>query len=155
MDIEIEKNARPAVNEPELTTSSNSGLQYGMGNELEFVDLETDRQSESNGRYIHDLPELESDSEDSTYLTKTELLKSLSDIDNIVLKNHSSSLSTDDMLMNYISKSNFQHESERTNSKKTFNLTEEEVNTNGSTTVTITNKDETDRERYNVVYLRK
>ena len=50
MDVEIENNARPAVNEPELITSPNNGLKYGMDDESEFVDLETDRQREGEGR---------------------------------------------------------------------------------------------------------
>ena len=148
MDTEIEKNAIPAVNEPEIIAPSNNGLQYGTDDELEFIDLENDRQSEGNGHYINNITEIESDSEDCSYLTKTELLKSLSDIDNIVIKNNSSSKSTDDMLMNYLSKSNFQNESEGTNSTESFALSADNVTTNGSTLVTLTNKDGTDKQRY-------
>ena len=113
MDVEVEDNV--GINESgRIQQSSNNRFHHKNGNEIQIIDLASDS-AQSNEEHEGDevnLPGIEYDSEDSRILCKTDLLKSLSDIDNIVIKDGPSTGSSGGMLMQTISKSSSQNGSE-------------------------------------------
>ena len=114
MDIEVENGVGVVIQETVCIKSSpNGGLNLENGDEIQIVDLAEDSPIESNEGDEYNLPGLESDSEDSRLLSKSDLLKSLSDIDNIVIKNNSSLMSTvGGMFMQQMNKSSLPNVSE-------------------------------------------
>ena len=105
MDVELEKNARENGNDSGFVKSSNNGIHKDKDNGIEVVDLATDIPRIHNGGLCPNLTDFDIHSDDNRILSKEELLKSLSDIDNIVINNSSAAFPAEHMLMHYINKS--------------------------------------------------
>ena len=145
MDIELENNVGAGIKESVLIKSSINGLSLENGGEIQIVDLASDSPSGSNdGDEYVNLPGLGSDSEDSRLLSKSDLLKSLSDIDNIVIKNRSSIMSAGGMFMQHMNKSLLQNVSEDV---QNCSPRENIVTINGINSFMSTDNDEIDEQR--------
>jgi len=101
----LEKNAREIESDSGLAKPSNNGIHKNEDNGIEVVDLATDIPRSYNGELGPNLTDFDVHSGDNRLLSKDELLKSLSDIDNIVINNSPAAFPEEDMLMHYINKS--------------------------------------------------
>ena len=90
----------------------------------------------------YSLPGLDLDNEDNKLISKSNLLKSLSDIDNIVINDHCSLTSDGGIFMHHTNEHNDVPEN-ATNCP----LGENVVITNGSVQLTDSNNEETEKER--------
>ena len=105
MDVEREKNAREIENDSGLAKPPSNGIHKNEDKGIEVVDLATDIPRSYNGELGPNLTDFDIHSDDNRILSKEELLKSLSDIDNIVINNSSAAFPAEHMLMHYINKS--------------------------------------------------
>ena len=124
MDVEVENNSREIASESGIGKPSSNGVQRSKENGIEVVDLTTDIPNAYNGDLAPKLSDFVPHPSDTRFLSKDDLLKSLSDIDKIVINNSSPKFPSDDMLMQYISKSAaFQTVSDnsKSNLKTSFN----------------------------------
>ena len=154
MDIGVDNNARESVNDSGLVKSSTNGLHKNEKEEITVVSLATDIPRIYNGDLGPNLTDFESDSGDGRFLSKNDLLKSLSDIDNIVINNSSATLSPENMLMHYINKSAaLKTESESPNSGLTCTQNQDGAATIISNHNTIFQKQKTEDHRYVFVVL--
>ena len=148
MDLDVENNLSPGVKETLQLQPSTNGSDHKNGSNIEIVDLARDSPSsniESNGDF--NLPDLEDTSEDSKLLSKSEFLKSLSAIDNIVIQSHSNVPSSEDMLIQYMDQSISQNVSETPKTNLNFTTGEGTGQTNGCNSDRNVNRDETHDQR--------
>ena len=149
MDVEVDNTAREAVNDPGLVKSSANGLHKEQKDGITVVRLATDIPRACNGDLVPHLTDFEPDSGDGRFLSKNDLLKSLSDIDNIVINNTSASFSPEDMLMHYISTSAaLKTESESPNTGLSCTHNQDHAATTILNHVTISQKKKIDGHRY-------
>ena len=105
MDVEVENNVREIANDSGIGKSSTNGIQRNKEDGVEVVNLATDIPKCYTGEISPNLSDFVSQPGDARFLSKEDLLKSLSDIDNIVITNSSSKFPPEDMFAHYIDKS--------------------------------------------------
>ena len=149
MDVELEKNARENGNTSALAKSSSNGVHKNKDNGIEVVDLATDIPRSYNGELSAKLTDFDIHSGDNRILSKEELLKSLSDIDNIVINNSPAAFPAEDRLMNYINKSTaLNKEPESSNLALNFTPNQDGSTRNTLITSEISKENKTDDDRY-------
>ena len=142
MEVQVENNIGGNSNETASTNSSNNGLTCNNAGSIQIVDLVSDSHSGSNEDEEYSLPGLDSENEDNKLISKSKLLKSLSDIDNIVINDHCSITPDGGIFMHHTN-----DPSEVPENATNCPLGENIVITNGSAQSTDSNNGETENER--------
>ena len=142
MEVRVENNIGGNANETTSINSSNNGLTCNNAGSIQIVDLVSDSHSGSNEDEEYSLPGLDFDNEDSKLISKSNLLKSLSDIDNIVIRDHCSLMSDGGIFMHHMNDPDDVPEN-----AINCPLGENVVITNGSVQLTDSNNEETEKER--------
>ena len=148
MDLEMDKNIKDAIRDSTLVKQSLNGSNHGSnGGATEIIDLSKDSPRRCYEEEDFNLAGLESDSEDGKPISKNELLKSLSDIDNIVISNKSNVASTDAILMSCNNASFDLNKAYATTNQPHITLSDNGTVNFFPNTTTITKKNETDEKR--------
>ena len=154
MDVEVENNVREIANDSGTGKSLTNGIQRNREDGVEVVDLTTDIAKICTGEISPNLNDFVSQPGDARFLSKEDLLKSLSDIDNIVITKSSAKFPPDDMFVHYIDKSSaLQMLSGDSNSALKSCFNQDSTTTNVLNSSIKSQKNETDDNRY-VMYLR-
>ena len=149
MDVEVENNVREIANDSGIGKSSTNGIQRNKEDGVEVVNLATDIPKIYSGDISPNLSDFVSQPGDARFLSKEDLLKSLSDIDNIVITNSSAKFPPEDMLMHYIDNSSaLQMLSEESRSAPKSNFHQDSAATNVLKSSSKSQKNETDDNRY-------
>ena len=144
----MDKNIKDAIRDSTLIKQSLNGSNHGTnGGATEIIDLSKDSPRRCYEEEDFNLAELESDSEDGKPISKNELLKSLSDIDNIVMSNKSNVASADGILMSCSNVSFDLKQAYATNNQPHITLSDNGAVNVSPNTTTITTKNETDEKR--------
>ena len=142
MEVQVENNIKGNANETTSINSSNNGLTCNNAGSIQIVDLVSDSHSGSNEDEEYSLPGLDSENEDNKLISKSKLLKSLSDIDNIVINDHCSLTSDGGIFMHHTN-----DPSEVPENATNCPLGENVVISNGSAQPIDSNNEETENER--------
>ena len=148
MDLEMDKNIKDAIRDSTLINQSLNGSNHGSnGGATEIIDLSKDSPRRCYEEDDFNLAGLESDSPDEKPISKNELLKSLSDIDKIVISNKSNDTSPDAIPMS-CSNASFDLNQAYTNTNQPhITLSDNGAVNFFPNTTTITKKNETDEKR--------
>ena len=151
MDLEMDKNIKDAIRDSTLIKQSLNGSNHGSnGGATEIIDLSKDSPRRCYEEEDFNLAGLESDSEDSKPISKNELLKSLSDIDKIVISNKSNVASPDAILMSCSNASFDLNQAYATTNQPHIPLSDNGAVNFLPNTTTTTKKNETDERRYGI-----
>ena len=149
MDVEVENNVREIANDSGIGKSSTNSILRNKEDGVEVVNLATDIPKICTGEISANLSDFVSQPGDARFLSKEDLLKSLSDIDNIVIAKSSAKFPPEDMFMHYIDKSSaFQMLSGDSKSALKNSSQQDSATTNALNSSTKSQENETDDDRY-------